>query len=93
MSKDWSKCLVIEIDEAFEIFRDGGFESHSLFAMGMGDFEEGGVQAQVFKMSCTLSIFGIAHQGVALLRHMNSDLIFLSGQEINFQQTEFACFL
>ena len=75
-------------EEGEEVGGDGGFEVEGGAGAGLVEGEAEGVEAETARAVDVAAVFVVAHDGVMQHLHVNADLVFAAGVQMEFEQGE-----
>ena len=73
-------------DEGGEVGGDGGREGEGLVGAGLVEGEFVGMEAHAFGAVGFCSVFVVAENGVAYHRHVDADLVFAAGVQVQLYE-------
>lgn len=80
-------------EEGEEVGGDGGFEVEGGTGAGLVEGEAEGVEAEAACAVDVAAVFVVAHDGVVQHLHVNADLVFAAGVQMEFEQGELVVLL
>ena len=81
------------LEEGEEVGGDGGFEVEWGTGAGLVEGEAEGVEAEAARAVDVAAVFVVAHDGVVQHLHVNADLVFAAGVQMEFEQGELVVLL
>ena len=80
-------------EEGEDVGGDGGFEVEGGTGAGLVEGEAEGVEAETARAVDVAAVFVVAHDGVVQHLHVNADLVFAAGVQVEFEQGELVVLL